>query len=187
MTCDRPAFAMRSFDALPGTQLRARRNQSRSDLTSPEFSRPGRHGDRCSVGVHRASWARRCAIKVLPLDKSDDLALREVFHREIRLQARSNWSVTWVAPFDAVREGMRAFLVTEIRARHRISAGLVQRERLALSIQTKPLRFIAQSRCGGWGLCSEARPVIHPRHQNRPTIMVTPRRLAKVATSFSRR
>lgn len=61
-------------------------------------------------GVHEI-MGRHCAIKVLPLDKSDDVA-RECFLREIRLQASLDCPYL-VRAFDAGREGNVHFLVTE--------------------------------------------------------------------------
>lgn len=62
-------------------------------------------------GAVHEIMGRHCAIKVLPLEKSDELA-RESFHREIRLQASLDCPYL-VRAFDAGREGSVHFLVTE--------------------------------------------------------------------------
>ena len=62
-------------------------------------------------GAVHEIMGRHCAIKVLPLEKADDLT-RESFAREIRMQAALD-SPYLVRAFDAGREGNVHFLVTE--------------------------------------------------------------------------
>lgn len=92
------------------TQLRAGRTKlTLGPYVVTEFLGKGGMGQ-VFGGVHKI-MGRRCAIKVLPLDKSDDLA-RESFQREIRLQASLDCPYL-VRAFDAGREGSVHFLVTE--------------------------------------------------------------------------
>lgn len=92
------------------TQLRAGRTKLKlGPYLVTEFIGKGGMGQ-VFGGVHEI-MGRRCAIKVLPLDKSDDLA-RESFRREIRLQASLDCPYL-VRAFDAGREGSVHFLVTE--------------------------------------------------------------------------
>ncbi|TWT75061.1 serine/threonine protein kinase [Allorhodopirellula solitaria] len=92
------------------TQLRAGRTKlTLGPYLVTEFIGKGGMGQ-VFGGVHEI-MGRRCAIKVLPLDKSDELA-RESFHREIRLQASLDCPYL-VRAFDAGREGSVHFLVTE--------------------------------------------------------------------------
>ncbi|MFG0290549.1 MAG: serine/threonine-protein kinase [Rhodopirellula sp. JB044] len=92
------------------TQLRAGRTKlTLGPYLVTEFIGQGGMGQ-VFGGVHEI-MGRRCAIKVLPLDKSDELA-RESFNREIRLQASLDCPYL-VRAFDAGREGSVHFLVTE--------------------------------------------------------------------------
>ncbi|MCM2370083.1 serine/threonine-protein kinase [Aporhodopirellula aestuarii] len=92
------------------TQLRAGRTKlTLGPYVVTEFLGQGGMGQ-VFGGVHEI-MGRRCAIKVLPLDKSDELA-RESFNREIRLQASLDCPYL-VRAFDAGREGSVHFLVTE--------------------------------------------------------------------------
>lgn len=92
------------------TQLRAGRTKlTLGPYVVTEFLGKGGMGQ-VFGGVHKI-MGRRCAIKVLPLDKSDNLA-RESFQREIRLQASLDCPYL-VRAFDAGREGSVHFLVTE--------------------------------------------------------------------------
>ncbi len=92
------------------TQLRAGRTKlTLGPYLVTEFLGKGGMGQ-VFGGMHEM-MGRRCAIKVLPLDKSDDLA-QESFQREIRLQATLDCPYL-VRAFDAGREGSVHFLVTE--------------------------------------------------------------------------
>jgi serine/threonine protein kinase len=99
--------------AYQATQLRAGRTKlTLGPYRVTDFLGQGGMGQ-VFAGVHEI-MGRRCAIKVLPLEKSDDLA-RESFHREIRLQASLDCPYL-VRAFDAGREGSVHFLVTEFVA-----------------------------------------------------------------------
>lgn len=123
-------------------------------------------------GVHEI-MGRHCAIKVLPLDKSDDLA-RESFHREIRLQASLDCPYL-VRAFDAGREGSVHFLVTEYVPGTDLRR--LVKENGPLSIQ-QAASIIAQAAAGL--VYAHDSGLIH-RDIKPANILVTPEGHAKVA------
>ncbi|MCC9640948.1 serine/threonine protein kinase [Rhodopirellula sp. JC740] len=91
-------------------QIRAGRTKlSLGNYVITEFLGQGGMGQ-VFGGVHKI-MGRRCAIKVLPLQKSDPLSL-ESFAREIRLQSNLD-SPYLVRAFDAGKDGKVHYLVTE--------------------------------------------------------------------------
>lgn len=123
-------------------------------------------------GVHEI-MGRHCAIKVLPLDKSDELA-RESFHREIRLQASLDCPYL-VRAFDAGREGSVHFLVTEYVPGTDLRR--LVKENGPLSVQ-QAASIIAQA-AAGLAYAHES-GLIH-RDIKPANILVTPEGHAKVA------
>ncbi|TWT98839.1 serine/threonine protein kinase [Neorhodopirellula pilleata] len=123
-------------------------------------------------GVHEI-MGRHCAIKVLPLEKSDDLA-RESFHREIRLQASLDCPYL-VRAFDAGREGSVHFLVTEYVPGTDLRR--LVKENGPLSVQ-QAASIIAQA-AAGLAYAHES-GLIH-RDIKPANILVTPEGHAKVA------
>ncbi|WP_404309250.1 serine/threonine-protein kinase [Neorhodopirellula lusitana] len=124
------------------------------------------------AGYHEI-MGRRCAIKVLPLDKSDDEA-RESFHREIRLQASLDCPYL-VRAFDAGREGSVHFLVTEFVPGTDLRR--LVKENGKLSVQ-QAASIVAQA-AAGLAYAHES-GLIH-RDIKPANILVTPEGHAKVA------
>jgi len=154
------------------TQLRAGRTKlTLGPYLITEFLGQGGMGQ-VFGGVHEI-MGRRCAIKVLPLDKSDDLA-RESFHREIRLQATLDCPYL-VRAFDAGREGSVHFLVTEYVPGTDLRRLVKESGRLSIQQASS---IIAQAAAGL--AYAHEHGVIH-RDIKPANIMVTPDGLAKVA------
>lgn len=154
------------------TQLRAGRTKlTLGPYIVTEFLGQGGMGQ-VFGGVHEI-MGRRCAIKVLPLDKSDDLA-RESFQREIRLQATLDCPYL-VRAFDAGREGSVHFLVTEYVPGTDLRRLVKDHGRLSIQQASS---IIAQAAAGL--AYAHDNGVIH-RDIKPANIMVTPDGHAKVA------
>ncbi len=154
------------------TQLRAGRTKlTLGPYLVTEFIGKGGMGQ-VFGGVHEM-MGRRCAIKVLPLDKSDDLA-KESFQREIRLQASLDCPYL-VRAFDAGREGSVHFLVTEYVPGTDLRR--LVKESGRLSVQ-QAASIVAQA---AGGLAYEHESGLIHRDVKPANILVTPEGHAKVA------
>lgn len=173
--CDEIAAALIRDEVITpyqATQLRAGRTKlTLGPYLVTEFIGKGGMGQ-VFGGVHEM-MGRRCAIKVLPLDKSDDLA-RESFQREIRLQASLDCPYL-VRAFDAGREGSVHFLVTEYVPGTDLRRLIKESGRLSVQ---QAASIVAQA-AAGLAYAHES-GLIH-RDVKPANILVTPEGHAKVA------